>query len=110
MVFVMAVSVGTLIAAQARVHELKLLPQNVHWGYYDPSVKPVLPMASGDTVRVEPMIPRGLPQLRAAGVKGRDPESLKLVERTSPSAGRCAPDDGPIFVDGAAPGGVLEVS
>ena len=80
---VMAVSLGTLIAAQARVHELKLLPQNVHWGYYDPSVKPVLRVASGDTVRVETMIARGLPRLRAAGVKEDEiPESLKLVERT----------------------------
>ena len=80
---VMAVSIGTLIAGQARVHELKLLPQNVHWGYYDPSVKPVLHMASGDTVRVETMIARGLPRLRAAGVKEDEiPESLKLVERT----------------------------
>ena len=35
--------------AQPRTHDLKLLPQNVHWGYYDPSVKPVLRVASGDT-------------------------------------------------------------
>src|SRR5258706_2702503 len=25
-----------------RSHDLKLLPENVHWGYYDSTVKPVL--------------------------------------------------------------------
>ena len=92
-------------------HELKLLPQNVHWGYYDPSVKPVLHIASGDTVRVETMIARGLPRLRAAGVKEDEiPESLKVVERTITERGPGAhPMTGPIFVDGAEPGDVLEV-
>jgi acetamidase/formamidase len=108
---VIALSLGTLIAAQARVHELKLLPQNVHWGYYDASVKPVLRVASGDTVRVETMIARGLPRLRAAGVKEDEiPESLKLIERTITERGPGAhPMTGPIFVEGAEPGDVLEV-
>src|SRR6185436_2152124 len=73
---------AALTFAQARTHDLKLLPQNVHWGYYDASVKPVLRVASGDTVRVETMIARGLQRLRAAGVKEDEiPESLKAVER-----------------------------
>ena len=100
-----------LAFAQARTHDLKLLPQNVHWGYYDASVKPVLRIASGDTVRVETMIARGLPRLRAAGVKEDEiPESLKLVERTITERGPGAhPMTGPIFVEGAEPGDVLEV-
>src|SRR3954464_15344497 len=97
--------------AQARPPAPRLLPQNVHWGYYDPSVKPVLHVASGDTVRVETMIARGLPRLRAAGVKEDEiPESLKVVERTITDRGPGAhPMTGPIFVDGAEPGDVLEV-
>ena len=107
----LAASISTIIVAQPRTHDLKLLPQNVHWGYYDPSVKPVLHVASGDTVRVETMIARGLPRLRAAGVKEDEiPESLKLVERTVTERGPGAhPMTGPIFVDGAEPGDVLEV-
>ena len=78
---------SALALAQGRTHELRLLPQNVHWGYYDPALKPVLRIASGDTVRVETMIARGLARLRAAGVKEDEiPESLKVVERISPSA------------------------
>ena len=74
---------AVLVSAQARTHDLKLLPQNVHWGYYDASLKPVLRIASGDTVRVEAMIARGLQRLRAAGVREDEiPDSLKLVERT----------------------------
>jgi acetamidase/formamidase len=104
-------SASAFVFAQSRTHELKLLPQNVHWGYYDPSLKPVLRIGSGDTVRVETMIARGLPRLLAAGVKEDEiPESLKLVERTITERGPGAhPMTGPIFVDGAEPGDVLEV-
>ena len=107
-----AVFAGAAAAAQAaRTHELKLLPENVHWGYYDAAVKPVLRIASGDTVRVEAMLARGLPRLRAAGVTDDEiPEALKVVERTVTERGPGAhPLTGPIFVDGAEPGDVLEV-
>jgi acetamidase/formamidase len=98
-------------AQTGRAHDLKLLPQNVHWGYYDATVKPVLRIASGDTVRVEAMLARGLPRLRAAGVKDEEiPEALKVVEQAITERGPGAhPLTGPIFVDGAQPGDVLEV-
>jgi acetamidase/formamidase/imidazolonepropionase-like amidohydrolase len=95
----------------ATVHDLKLLPENVHWGYYDAAVKPVLRIASGDTVRVEAMLARGLPRLYAAGVKDDEiPEALKAVERAVTERGPGAhPLAGPIFVEGAEPGDTLEV-
>src|SRR3954471_19347338 len=114
----MALLVGSALAlasvrpiAQSRTHDLRLLPKNVHWGYYDPSVKPVLRIASGDTVRVETMIARGLPRLRAAGVNEDEiPEALKVIERTVTERGPGAhPMTGPIFVEGAEPGDVIEV-
>ena len=107
-----AVLASAVAGAQtARTHELKLLPENVHWGYYDAAVKPVLRIASGDTVRVEAMLARGLPRLRAAGVKDDEiPDALKVVERTVTERGPGAhPLAGPIFVEGAEPGDVLEV-
>ena len=72
---------AVLARAQApRSHDLTLVPQHVHWGYYDASVKPVLRVASGDTIRVETMVARGLQRLRAAGVAENEiPESLKAV-------------------------------
>ncbi len=93
------------------VHELKLTPQNVHWGYYDATVKPVLRVASGDTIRVETMVARGLQRMRAAGVAEDEiPDSLKAVESAVTERGPGAhPMTGPVWVEGAEPGDVLEV-
>jgi acetamidase/formamidase len=106
----MAVSIAATAQAQ-RTHDLTLTPEHVHWGYYDPAVKPVLRISSGDTVRVETMIARGLQRLRAAGVKEEEiPESLKAVERAVTERGPGAhPMSGPIWVEGAEPGDSLEV-
>jgi acetamidase/formamidase len=107
-----ALTAGAIGVAQApRTHDLRLLPEHVHWGYYDAAVKPVLRIASGDTVRVEAMIARGLARLRAAGVKEDEiPEPLKVVERTVTERGPGAhPLTGPIYVEGAEPGDALEV-
>jgi acetamidase/formamidase len=101
-----------MVSSQApRTHELTLTPEHVHWGYYDPSVKPVLRIASGDTVRVETMIARGLQRLRAAGVKDDEiPEALKVVERGVTERGPGAhPMTGPIWIEGAEPGDSLEL-
>jgi len=100
-----------LSPAQTRTHELKLLPQNVHWGYYDARVKPALRIASGDTVRVETMVARGIERLRLAGVKDDEiPQSLKDVESAITERGPGAhPLTGPIYIEGAEPGDSLEV-
>jgi acetamidase/formamidase len=101
----------TASSQTSRTHELKLLPENVHWGYYDPSVKPVLRVASGDTIRVETMVARGLQRLRAVGVKEEEiPASLKAVETKVTERGPGAhPLTGPVWVEGAQPGDTLEV-
>ena len=98
-------------SAHAEMHELKLTPANVHWGYYDARVKPVLRIASGDTVRVETMIAGGLERLRLAGASEAEiPASLKQVENSVTDRGPGAhPLTGPIFVEGAEPGDSLAV-
>jgi len=98
-------------AQTSRTHDLRLLPGNVHWGYYDASIRPVLRIASGDRVRVETMVARGLQRLRAAGVTEDEiPDALKAVERAITDRGPGAhPLTGPIWVEGAEPGDVLEV-
>ena len=100
-----------MLAQAPKTHDLKFAAENVHWGYYDATVKPVLRIASGDTVRVEAMLARGLPRLRAAGVQDNEiPEALKAVERAVTERGPGAhPLTGPIYVEGAAPGDALEV-
>jgi acetamidase/formamidase len=106
-------SVMTVFVLHAQqAHDLPLAPHNVHWGYYDASVKPVLTIEPGDRVHVETMVARGLERLRLAGVPDAEiPESLKAVEAAVKSRGPGAhPLTGPIYVSGAEPGDSLEVS
>jgi acetamidase/formamidase len=98
--------------AQApRVHELKVSPETIHWGYYDARVKPVLRIASGDRVRLETMIAGGLTRFRMLGVPDAEiPAQLRAVEQAITDRGPGAhPMTGPIVVDGAEPGDTLEV-
>jgi acetamidase/formamidase len=98
-------------SARAEMHELKLTPANVHWGYYDARLKPVLRIASGDTVRVETMVAGGLERIKLAGVPDAEiPDSLKQVESSVTDRGPGAhPLTGPIYVEGAEPGDTVEL-
>ena len=102
---------STHLSQNSRTHDLKLSPATVHWGYYDAAVKPVLRVASGDTIRVETMVAGGLQRLRAVGVSEQEiPESLKAVEDAVKERGPGAhPLTGPIWIEGAEPGDSLEV-
>jgi len=108
----LACGVSAAVRAQApRMHDLPLRPETVHWGYYDAKIPPALRVASGDRVRVETMVAGGLQRLRLAGVPESDiPEPLKAVEQRVTERGPGAhPMSGPIFVEGAEPGDVLEI-
>ena len=111
LVSIALMALGSGAHAQSRSHELKLEPKNVHWGYYDAKVPPVLHIASGDIVRVETMVARGLERVRLAGVREDEiPQSLKVVEENVKTRGPGAhPMTGPIFIDGAEPGDSLEI-
>jgi acetamidase/formamidase len=102
---------AAVASARAETHDLKLTPANVHWGYYDARVKQVLKIASGDSVRVETMLAGGLERLKLAGVPDAEiPDSLKQVEKSVTDRGPGVhPLTGPIYVEGAEPGDVLEV-
>jgi acetamidase/formamidase len=108
--------IGALLGAIApasaqQTHELKLTPNAVHWGYYDASVPPVLRIASGDTVRVETMAASGIARHIEAGASEAEiPDFLKEVEKAVTERGPGGhPLTGPIYVEGAQPGDVLEV-
>ena len=94
-----------------RTHELPLAAQHVHWGHYDARVKPVLRIAPGDRVRVETMVARGVERLKMAGVRDNEiPASMHAVEAAVSDRGPGPhPMTGPIYVEGAEPGDVLEV-
>ena len=106
----LAASAARPVAAQ-RTHELPLSPENVHWGYYDASLRPVLTIRSGDHVSVETFIARGLERLRMAGLaEDRIPAGMRALEEAVTERGPGAhPLTGPIYVEGAEPGDALEV-
>jgi acetamidase/formamidase len=108
---VLAGSAAPLVGQQAPTHRLPLEPANVHWGYYAASVRPVLTIRSGDRVYVETMVAHGLWRLRRAGAtEDRIPASMVAVENAVTDRGPGAhPMTGPIRVEGAEPGDVLEV-
>jgi acetamidase/formamidase len=106
-----ALVVVALAQGTGRTHDLPLAPQNVHWGYYDSRVKPALRVASGDRVRFETMIARGVERLRLVGLSDADiPESMRAVDAAVKERGPGPhPMTGPIYVEGAEPGDTLEV-
>jgi acetamidase/formamidase len=89
------------------LHELKATPKTVHWGYFDAAHAPVLKVASGDIIRAE-----------AVTHHAGDAPELMMDEGIT-AIFRGIPEDdrnpgvhimtGPIYVDGAKPGDVLEV-
>ena len=108
---VVALSPTALRGQGGTMHSLPLAPSNVHWGYYDASLPPVVRIRSGDWIRVESLVARGLERMREAGAPESDFTAAMIeVENTVTERGPGAhPLTGPIYVEGAEPGDVLEV-
>ncbi len=96
-----------------KVHKLPATPQTVAYGYYWSEAKPALTIASGDLVDVTTMLTNSPNRLEAAGVPAAEvePELRDIVAQVTGSArgpgGHIL--TGPIFVEGADSGDVLEV-
>jgi acetamidase/formamidase len=98
-------------APAAGVYQLKPTPKTVAWGYYDASTTPVLRVKSGDTVEVRTLITSSPTRLEGAGVPADQIEQplrdiYKEVTNKGPGGHILT---GPIYVEGAEPGDVLEV-
>jgi len=110
---VLAAAVGPVGSAEASaqaIHELRLSPENIHWGYYDASLEPAVRVRSGDRVFFENLLARGLERLRLAGFdERRFLPSMVAVEEAETVRLGAHPLNGPIYVEGARPGDALEV-
>ena len=109
-----ALLLGTpaLLPAQApQVHQLPATPATVAWGYYWALAKPALRIASGDIVEVETMLTSTPGPLERAGVPPAQVEaSLRAIDSQVTDKGPGGHIlTGPIYVEGAEPGDVLEV-
>jgi len=100
-------------APMGSTYKLAATPQTVAWGYYDAKAVPVLRIKSGDTVITDTLLTNSPTRLEGAGVPpDKVEQSLRDIYREV-TGDRKGPGGhiltGPIFVEGAEPGDVLEV-
>jgi acetamidase/formamidase len=113
-----AVLFATLVAPAAhaqksKTHRLEARPSTVAYGYYWSDAKPVLRIASGDVIDVDTLLTNTPSGLQKAGVPDdKIQASLKAIvdevtgDRKGPGGHILT---GPVYVEGAEPGDVLEV-
>ena len=102
----------TTAAVHAASYQLKAGPQTMAWGYYWAGAKPVLTIRSGDVVEIQTV--SGNPQtLERAGLAADQiqPELRQIYAQVPPE--KRGPGGhlltGPVAIEGAQPGDVLEV-
>lgn len=91
-------------------HTLKVTPQTVVVGYYDATTPPALKIKSGDTVEIQALGVATPERLTKAGLDPKELQAeLKAVVDASSTPPRGHFLTGPVFVETAEPGDVLEV-
>ena len=97
------------VKTNVKMHHLRATPETSHWGFLDAKLKPVLTIKSGERVVIDTvsgnqeMMPPpnlGMPVL---------PEQTEIHQKVPKGTGNHL-FTGPIYVEGAEPGDVLEVS
>jgi acetamidase/formamidase len=96
-----------------KTHRLEATPSTVAYGYYWAEAKPALRIASGDIINVDTLLTNSPTGLARAGVPDdKIQASLKSIV-TEVTGDRRGPGGhiltGPVYVEGAEPGDVLEV-
>ncbi|HEV7799935.1 MAG TPA: acetamidase/formamidase family protein [Burkholderiales bacterium] len=98
--------------AEAAEHTLMPTPQTVHIGHFSPTLKPVLTIESGDIVVLESAVNLAPSIVDASGVvpPSAVPQYVRDIYREVKDRGPAGHIlTGPIAVNGAMPGDVLEV-
>jgi acetamidase/formamidase len=87
-------------------HLLRSSPETCHWGYLDAALPPVMTVQSGDTVTIEAI--SGAAEVNPPAGFDMLPEHVAVLAALQP---RLGPHilTGPVAVEGAMPGDVLEI-
>ena len=109
----LAIVASSVSASAQKVHQLPATPTTVAYGYYWSEAKPALRINSGDIVEIETMLTNTPAGLERIGVKAEDvPQNLRDIV-TQDTGSLKGPGGhiltGPIFVEDADSGDVLEV-
>jgi acetamidase/formamidase len=112
--FALAFSIQFFSPRQANAqatYTLKATPKTVEWGYYSAKATPVLRIKSGDTVEIQTLITNSPTGLEKAGLPPDQVEqSLRdITEQVKDKGPGGHILTGPIYVEGAEIGDVLEV-
>jgi acetamidase/formamidase len=104
-------SLGAQSPASPTTHTLMPSPTTVAWGYYDAAAKPVLHINSGDQIVVGTLLTSSPKRLEGAGVPPADVEqSLRdIYDKVTDKGPGGHILTGPIYVNGADSGDVLEI-
>ena len=92
-------------------YTLKPTPKTVVWGNYDAKAAPVLRVKSGDSVEIQTLLTNSPKGLEAAGVPPEQVEqSLRdITDQVKDKGPGGHILTGPVYIEGAEPGDVLEV-
>lgn len=108
----LAVLLASIPLQASETHSLTVSPQSICWGYYWSRARPVLHVHSGDRVQIQTV--SGNPnRLLASGLRPEDlqPALKEVYEKVQPSdrgpGGHLL--TGPVFIEEAEPGDVLEI-
>jgi acetamidase/formamidase len=109
--FALAVSAAAQQPSSQATYTLKPTPKTIAWGYYDASTPPVLRVKSGDSVEIQTLITSSPKRLEGAGVAADQVEqSLRdIYDQVKDKGPGGHILTGPIYVEDAQPGDVLEV-
>ncbi|MFI5387872.1 MAG: acetamidase/formamidase family protein [Fimbriimonadales bacterium] len=95
---------------QPTIHRIKSGPQTVEWGYFDPAAKPILTIHSGEIVELDTPL-AGSKEMESMGMPENlirpSMRELEAVTDRSKTYGNILV--GPIAVEEAEPGDVLEI-
>jgi len=89
------------------LHDLRATPKTVHWGYFDAALAPAIRVANGDIIRAEAITHHAgdAPELMMDGAITAIFDAIPREDR-NPGVHILT---GPIYVEGARPGDILEV-
>src|SRR5436305_7343302 len=94
------------LTAQAAHHDLKATPETIAYGNYSAQSKPVLTIASGDTVTIQ-TVSHALTPEELGVARAEIPANIALIRKAASVGPGRHWLTGPIFIEGAEPGNVL---
>jgi len=97
--------------ANGSFYQLKPSPKTVAWGYYDAKTPPALRIKSGDTVEMQTLVTASRERFEAVGLwpDRVEPAFREIYDQVKDHGPGMHMLTGPVYVEGAEPGDVLEV-